>query len=116
MDKSNPAFQELHLTLDRVTSDLHREGLGVTKKSVAVILFEHENILWEKQLLGCSTPKALQMAIFYSVGLNFVLRGVQEHHDLQLQQLSCHPADTMVYSERVYYEYTEFISKNNQHT
>ena len=80
MDKSNAAFQELHLTLDRVTSDLHHEGLGVTKKSAAVILFEHENILWEKQLLSCSTPKALQMAVFYSVGVNFVLRGVQEYH------------------------------------
>ena len=115
LDKANPAFQELHLTLDRVTSDLYREGIGVSKKSAIVIPFEHENLFWEKQLLGYSTPKALQRAVFFSVGLNFVLRGVQEHHDLQLQQLSRHPPDTSVYSEAVYYQYTEFISKNNQH-
>jgi len=44
-----------------------------------------------------------------------VLRGVQEHHDLQVEQLSRHPPDSSVYSEAVYYQYTEFISKNNQH-
>ena len=44
-----------------------------------------------------------------------MLRGVQEHHDLQLQQLSRHPPATSVYSDAVYYQYTEFISKNNQH-
>lgn len=115
LDKANPAFRELHLTLDRVTSDLYREGIGVSKKSAEVIPFEHENLFWEKQLLGYSTPKALQRAVFYCIGLNFILRGVQEHHDLQLQQLSRYPPDTSVYSEDVYYQYTEFISKNDQH-
>ena len=43
-DKANPAFRELHLTLDTVTSDLHREGIGVSKKSALVISFEHENL------------------------------------------------------------------------
>jgi len=31
------------------------------------------------------------------------------------QQFSRVPADLSVYNESVYYEYTEFISKNNQH-
>ena len=62
LDKADPAFQELHLTLDRVTSDLHREGIGVSKKSAVVIPFEHENLFWEKQLLGYSTLKVLQRA------------------------------------------------------
>ena len=43
LDKANPAL-ELHLTLDRVTSDLYREGIGVSKKSAMVIPFEHENL------------------------------------------------------------------------
>ena len=37
LDKSNPAFRELLLTLDTVTSDLHQEGVGVAKKSASVI-------------------------------------------------------------------------------
>lgn len=115
LDKGNPAFKELHLTLDRVTSDLHREGVGVNRKSAEVITIEHENIFWEKQLLGYETPKALQRAVFFAVGLNFVLRGVQEHHDLTPQQLIRYPPDTSVYSEDVYYQYTEYISKNNLH-
>ena len=65
--------------------------------------------------MSYSTPKSLQRAVFYSIGLNFVLREIQEHHDLQLQQLSRYPPDTSVYSEAVYYQYTEFTSKNNQH-
>ena len=31
VDKANPAFRELHLTLDKVTSDLHREGIKALK-------------------------------------------------------------------------------------
>ena len=69
MDKTNPVFQELHLTLDRVTSDLHRDGVGVMRKSALVISFEHENLFWEKQLLGYHTPKALQRAVFFLLGL-----------------------------------------------
>lgn len=44
-----------------------------------------------------------------------MLREVQKQHDLQLEQLKCFPSDTSVYSDEVYYEYQEFISKNNQH-
>ena len=94
LDKGNPAFRKLLLTLDTVTSDLHREGVGVSKKSASVIPFEHEKVFWERKLLGCDTPKSLQRAVFYSVGLHFVLRGVQEHHDLQVEQLTRCPADT----------------------
>lgn len=41
-DKSNAAFTELHFTLDRVASDLHREGIGVEKKTASVKSIEHE--------------------------------------------------------------------------
>ena len=65
-----------------------------------MISFEHEEVFWERKLLGWDTPKSLQRAVFYSVGLHFVLRGVQEHHDLQVEQLTPCPADTAVYSEK----------------
>ena len=48
LDKSDHRFRELLLTLDTVTSDLHREGIGVTKKSAQVISFEHEEVLWKR--------------------------------------------------------------------
>ena len=68
-----------------MTSNLHRKGVGVCKKSASVIPFEHEKVFWERKLLGCDS---LQRAVFFSVSLHFVLRGVQEHHDLQVEQLT----------------------------
>lgn len=115
LDKCNPAFRELLLTLDTVTSSLHSQGISAARNSASVIPFEHENIMWEKHLLGSDTPQTLQRAVFYGVGLNFVLRGVDEQHSLQVEQLVRHPLDQSVYSSDVYYEYTELISKNNQH-
>ena len=114
LNKGNLIFCELLLTLDIVTSSLHRQGIGTTKYSALVISFEHEDLMWEKQLLGYHTPKALQRAVFFYVALSFVLRGQQEPHDLKPQQLTCYPSDSSVYSEDVFYEYTEFALKNNQ--
>ena len=54
----------------------------------------------------------LQRTVFFYLGLHFVLRGVDEQHSLVLIRF---PVDPSKYSEDVYYEYTEYISKNNQH-
>ena len=83
MNKEDPSFRELFLTLDTVTSTLHRQGIGAIKDSASVISYEHETIFWQKKILGYDTPKTLQKAVFFVVGLNFVLRGVEEHHSLQ---------------------------------
>lgn len=37
LNKANPAFKELNLTLDRVPSDLHCKGIGVDKKIAELI-------------------------------------------------------------------------------
>ena len=71
-------------------------------------------MFWEVGLLVYENPKTLQR-VFFCIGLQFVLRGVDEQHSLMLDQVVRHPYDTAVYSADVYYEYTEFISKNNQH-
>ena len=68
-----------------------------------------------RKLLGYDTPKLLQLAVFWGVGLNFVLRGVEEQHSLQPEQFKRFPYNVSVYSEDTYYEYIEFISKNNMH-
>ena len=72
MNKDDPAFHEFFLTLDTVTSSLHREGVGAMKASASVISYEHQAIFWEKKLLGYDTPKSLQRAVFFGVGLYFV--------------------------------------------
>ena len=54
-----------------------------------------------------STPKILQHTVFFYVGLNFVLRGVQEQYDLILSQFVRVPQDMQRYDESVYYKYRE---------
>ena len=115
VDKGDPRFRPLLKTLDSLSSELHRSGVGAIKNSAKVIEIEHERLFWEKGLLGMSTPKILQRTVFFYVGLNFVLRGVQEQHDLIRSQFVRVPQDMQIYDESVYYEYREYISKNNQH-
>ena len=81
-----------------------------------MIEIEHERLFWEKGLLGMSTPKILQRTVFFYVGLNFVLRGVQEQHDLIRSQFVRVPQDMQIYDESVYYEYREYISKKTTNT
>jgi len=107
--------RELCNTLDVVCSNLHRQGIGANKHSAPVIKAEHEMMFWERGLLGYGSPKVLQRSVFFYVGLHFALRGVQEQHDLVPEQFVRFPLDCSVYHSAVYYQYTEFISKNNQH-
>ncbi len=115
LDKHDLRFRELSNTLDVVSSTLHREGVGAERKSASVITIEHETLFWEMGLLGFSSPRILQKSVFFYLGLHFALRGIQEQYDLVPQQVSRFPPDTTVYDSSVYYQYTEFISKNNQH-
>ena len=80
--KETQLFHELLLTMDTVTSSLHRQGIGAARKSAPIMSCEHENMLWDKALFGYDHPKTLERAVFFYVGLHFVLRGVDEQHSL----------------------------------
>ena len=68
LDKSDYRFCDLQKTLDFVGSELHRQGIGATKKSAQVIDPKHEDLFWEKGLLGLSSPKVLQVTLFFILG------------------------------------------------
>ena len=42
---------------------------------------------------------------FFYIGMQFVLRGVQEQHNMMVSQLVRKPSDRSVYSTEVYYQY-----------
>lgn len=63
-------------------------------------------------MLGVGNPESLLCIVFYAVGLNFSLRGGQEHRDLKLSQFTRVPADG--YDSNTYYQYIENGSKNYQ--
>lgn len=114
-NKNDTRFRDLPLTLDSVSSELDKKGIGAVRNSASVITEEDENILWTKGVLGTSSLKTLQHTVFFYIGLQFRLRGVQEQYDLTPRQLTRFPSDTSIYHNGVYYQYTEFVSKNNQH-
>ena len=102
LDKSDHRFPELLLTLDTVTS-VHHEGVGVTKKSAQIISIEHEELLWKRGVLGWDTPKRLQKLSWPPFCLTWCPRTTRS----QVGAAEALPSR--------YDEYTEFISKNNQH-
>ena len=73
----------------------------------------HEQSFWDKGLLGYSSPRLLQRTVFFYVGMYFALRGMEEQYSLVPNR---NPQDTATYNTDAYYEYTEFISNNNQHS
>ena len=114
-NKEDPVFRNLMLTMDSLSSDLHSKGIGAQRRSTEIITIEDEDLFWAKGSLGSESPQMLQHTVFFYIGLQFCLRGVQEQYELSPSQLIRYPPDMTVYNEEVYYQYTEFISKNNQH-
>ena len=115
LDKNNPDFRCLHRTLDSLFRDLHSKGIWAQAKSAQIISFDDEQLLWDKGIFSFDNPQNLQRLVFFYVGLQMSLRGCQEHHELKVEQFTRFPADKDEYTENTYYEYREFISKNNQH-
>ena len=70
-----------------------------------------ENILWEKGLLGDSTPQSLLDTVVFYNGIYFALRSGQEHR--QLRREPCQIKVMEHPGERPYLKYTEDTSKNH---
>ena len=112
--KHDPAFDPLHKCLDSVFRKLHNSGVGAKPKQARVITHDEEHTLWESSILGDKTPESLLHAVFYLNGLNFCLRGGEEHRQLkitQLQRMTVPDPDNPGQMIDCY-EYTEFGSKN----
>ena len=64
IDKNDHRFRDLIKTLDSLSSDLHRQGVGAVKHNAKVINPKHEDVFWWEGLLGYSSPKVLQLTVF----------------------------------------------------
>ena len=64
-DKNDARFRPLLKTLDSLSCDLHKQGVGAVRNSAKIISEEHECVFWEKNLLGFTTPKVLQCTVFF---------------------------------------------------
>ena len=104
-DKSDPAFKELHSTMDSLYRKLRAAGIGAEKHSAKPFTKQDENKLWEQGIMGTCSPTSLLRAVFFYNGKNFCLRGGEEHRNLKLSLLK---------RTENGYMYTENASKNRQ--
>ena len=79
------------------------------KKQANIISVEQEEMLWSKGLLGKNNPQSLLDALIYVFGLNFALRGGDEHRRLRAvnSQITLNTSK----SGLLYLEYVEDVSK-----
>ena len=106
VDKKNELFPLKRNALDCQLWYLRSIGVGVVKRRTPVITCDAEDLLWEREIIGFNSPKALLNAIFLLNGKNFILRGVSKQYNLRSQQIIlCENP------ERI--QYVEHGSKNN---
>ena len=87
LDRKDGRFRELHGTCESVFRQLREKGVGADPKETPSISKVEENVLWERGILGTSTPLMLQRAVFFAVGKVFHLRGGAEQRQLKISQL-----------------------------
>ena len=98
-DVTNQTFVSFHASLDNVFRELCFSGVGSATKHAEVFTKEEEAQLWEREVIGTSTPKQLLRAVFFLNGKNFCLRCGEEHRHLKLLQLKqYHEPDHCVYT------------------
>lgn len=105
-------FKPLHTLLENQYKILHKQGVGAQRVQAAVISFDQEEQLWGSEVFNTATPDGLLNAVFYYNGINFVLRGGDEHRSLSVAQFEfCIEQKSPNESVECVY-YTEFGSKN----
>ena len=80
-------FQRSRNNLD-LSMKLSREsGVDGNSRRAEIIEESHDQILWDKKLLGSDTPKKLVHTLVYLFGKNFALRRRDEHRRLQMSMI-----------------------------
>jgi len=86
--------------------DLKKQGKGNFPKRAEALTDDEVNELYEKELLGSSTPSSMLNTLWYQNTLHFGIRGGgEEHrqlqwHDIQLKHDSTMKLDYLEYNER----------------
>ena len=76
-------FEELRIVLDNVMRERTQANVGVITKQADIISYEAEETLWSKGILGEDTPDKLRNTVLFLLGMNVLLRAVEEHYYLR---------------------------------
>ena len=67
LDQKDGAFKKLHGTMDTHFRALRQQGVGAKITHAKIISFDEEDLLWERGVMGTSTPLALLRAVFFFI-------------------------------------------------
>ena len=85
-------------------ASLYSSGMGAKRRQAEVLTDEEEEMLWQRGLLGDTSPQALLDTMVFTCGLYFALRSGQEHRQLcflPCQIELCEPTDGRLYLQYV---------------
>ena len=85
LEKGYQHFKALHNSLDSLFRDLRTNNIGTSVKHAEVFTRDEEQIMWNKGILGTTTPQSLLNAVFYLK--SFFLSGREEHRQLCISQV-----------------------------
>ena len=79
----DPEFLDVKTVLDNVMKERTKLNLGTTKKQAEVITSEHEEFLWQSNVLGEETPDQLRERVLFILGIHLALHVGDEHYNLR---------------------------------
>ena len=98
------AFRDIRNTLDNMMKERAAEGIK-SRPEREPIMEDHEEILWQKGVLGEDSPDKLRYTIFFLIGVRFGLCGLSEQYNLrrypdcQINIVRINGKDALVYRE-----------------
>ena len=107
LNKEDNRFKDLHNTLDVIFRGLREKNIGTSTSHHQPFDKDEIDHLWATGVLGTGNPLSLLNAVFFYTGMQFCLRGGDEHQKLRLEQIK---------REETGYVYYENGSKNRKGT
>lgn len=77
------AFEDTRQAVNAKRRELKKQGMGNRPHRAVSVDQEEENILWDKGVLGISTPFSLQFTIWFYFTMLMGLRGRDEHRSIR---------------------------------
>ena len=83
-------FENVRVTLDNLMKERAKEGIGNVVRHAEVLSSNHEKLMWEKGILGETTPTKLRETVLFLIGIHVGLRAGNEHYNLRHDSPNSH--------------------------